>query len=107
MTKQVLRCAQDDKEQILRSAPDDKAMTEFTLFDTAIGTCGIAWTSIGIRAVQLPEGSSATTRARLLHRNAGAVPGSPPNEIQATVDSIMALLSGEAIDLTAVPLDDA
>jgi methylated-DNA-[protein]-cysteine S-methyltransferase len=82
-------------------------MTEFTLFDTAIGTCGIAWTSVGIRAVQLPEGSSATTRARLLHRNSGAIAGTPPRDVQATIDSIMSLLAGDAIDLTSVPLDDA
>ena len=29
--------------------------TQFALFDTAIGTCGIAWSEEGIVALQLPE----------------------------------------------------
>jgi methylated-DNA-[protein]-cysteine S-methyltransferase len=82
------------------------SMTAFTLFDTAIGTCGIAWTDSGIRAVQLPEGSAATTRARLLHRNAGAELAEPPADVHAVIKAIEALLQGEAIDLTTVPLDD-
>jgi methylated-DNA-[protein]-cysteine S-methyltransferase len=82
-------------------------MTQFTLFDTAIGTCGIAWTGVGICGVQLPEGSAATTRARLLHRNSGALPADAPAEVQSVISSIEALMNGEAIDLTGAPLDDS
>jgi methylated-DNA-[protein]-cysteine S-methyltransferase len=82
-------------------------MTSFALFDTPIGTCGIAWTNVGVRGVQLPEGSVATTRARLLHRNSAAQPASPPAPVQAVIESIDALLHGEPIDLTGVPLDDS
>ncbi len=82
-------------------------MTNFTLFDTTIGTCGIAWSGAGVTGVQLPEGSLATTRARLLHRNAGAEPTSAPSSVQSIIDSIIALFNGKAIDLTAVQLDDA
>ncbi len=35
----------------------------FTLFDTTIGRCGIAWGPKGINAVQLPMGSEDKTRA--------------------------------------------
>jgi methylated-DNA-[protein]-cysteine S-methyltransferase len=81
-------------------------MTHFALFDTAIGTCGIAWTNAGIRGVQLPEGSAATTRARLLHRNSGAQPASPSSTVQGIIDSIVSLFQGQPVDLSTVPLDD-
>ena len=35
------------------------------VFDTAIGTCGIAWGPHGITGVQFPERSAESTRARL------------------------------------------
>ena len=35
----------------------------FTLFDTPIGLCGIAWGPRGINGVQLPMGSEDKTRA--------------------------------------------
>ena len=40
----------------------------FTLFDTAIGQCGIAWGECGVVGVQLPEAGEPETRARMLHR---------------------------------------
>ena len=36
----------------------------FTLFDTAIGICGIEWGPRGINGLQLPMGSDEKTRAR-------------------------------------------
>src|SRR5258707_15791497 len=43
----------------------------YTLFDTAIGRCAIAWTAHGVAGLQLPEASDAATRARLRRRHAG------------------------------------
>ena len=42
-------------------------MTEqaFTLFDTAIGACGVAWNECGLIGVQLPEADAAAGRARM------------------------------------------
>jgi methylated-DNA-[protein]-cysteine S-methyltransferase len=82
-------------------------MTEpgFTLFDTAIGRCGIAWGERGVLAVQLPERSELATRTRLLRRCADAGETSPPPEIARTIDAIVALLRGEPSDLTGVALD--
>ncbi|HKB81928.1 MAG TPA: hypothetical protein VKD04_01855, partial [Burkholderiales bacterium] len=37
----------------------------FTLFETSIGRCAIAWSGQGIVAVQLPESRETDTRARL------------------------------------------
>ena len=77
----------------------------FTLFDTVIGPCGIAWDENGIRAVQLPERSTPATRARLQRRCPGAAEADPPPAAQRAIEGIVALLRGEARELTDVPLE--
>ena len=77
----------------------------FTLFDTSIGRCGIAWSERGIVAVQLPESRETETRARLLLRHPDAVEAVPPADIQRALDNIVALLAGEAADLSGAALD--
>ena len=76
-----------------------------TLFDTAIGRGGIAWSERGIAALQLPEASDEATRARLLRRFPDLAEGAPPAEVQQVIESIQSLLRGEAIDLSSVALD--
>lgn len=78
----------------------------FALFDTAIGVCGIVWSARGVRAVQVPEGNGAGTRARLLRRYPHAVEASPPPVIQQAVHGVVALLAGEQRDLRDVIIDD-
>jgi methylated-DNA-[protein]-cysteine S-methyltransferase len=77
----------------------------FTLFDTAIGRCGIAWGRRGIVGVQLPEVRECETRARLRERFPDAREAPPPREVQRALDGIVALLRGEPSDLSAIPLD--
>jgi methylated-DNA-[protein]-cysteine S-methyltransferase len=77
----------------------------FAIFDTAIGACGIVWTDRGICSVQLPEGSEAATRVRVLRRHAGAVEGVPPTDVQSAIDGIVALLAGERADLNEIKID--
>ena len=74
-------------------------------FDTAIGLCGIAWSTRGIVGVQLPERSEAATRERLLRRFPAVGEAVPSRAVRQTIDAITALLSGEATDLTAAALD--
>jgi methylated-DNA-[protein]-cysteine S-methyltransferase len=81
------------------------AFTTFAFFETAIGTCGIAWTERGVVGVQLPELDAATTRARLRRRFPNAGEEEPTLEVAATIDRIKALLRGERADLTGVALD--
>jgi len=78
----------------------------FAIFDTAIGACGIVWTRRGVCGVQLPEGSEAATRARVLRRHAGAVEAAPPPDVRKAIDGIVALLAGEHADLSAIVIDD-
>ena len=44
----------------------------FALFETAVGLCGVAWSSSGILGVQLPEGDATRTRALTPALPAGA-----------------------------------
>ena len=80
-------------------------MTAYTLFDTAIGRCGIAWSEDGVAALQLPEKTNSATRLRLLRHCPEAEEASPPRNIQRAIDDIAALLRGEKKTLRAVPLD--
>jgi methylated-DNA-[protein]-cysteine S-methyltransferase len=78
---------------------------EVALFETAIGLCGIAWGAHGIVGVQLPEADADATRARLRRQWAGARERTPPPEIQHAITAMVALLRGEARDLTMIALD--
>ena len=80
-------------------------MTEFALFDTPIGRCGVAWEGDAIEGVQLPEQRVADTRRRLQDRFQCAVEAAPPAAIQDAIDRMVASLRGEADDLADVPLD--
>lgn len=79
------------------------------LFDTAIGTCGIAWGPGGIVAVQLPELDTEATRARLLRCGPGhahcAQPAQLPTAVRSAIEGIQALLAGQPRDLREVALD--
>ncbi|MGH6634693.1 MAG: methylated-DNA--[protein]-cysteine S-methyltransferase [Gammaproteobacteria bacterium] len=77
----------------------------FTLFDTAIGRCGIAWDGRGVAGVQLPEARDSETRARLLQRFPNARGSPAPPDVQRAIDSIVALLHGETSDLSTITLD--
>jgi methylated-DNA-[protein]-cysteine S-methyltransferase len=77
----------------------------FTLFDTAVGRCGIAWGAYGILGVQLPERRDSATRARLMRRYPDAAEIPPPPLVQGAIDDIVALLRGEKRDVSAISLD--
>ena len=79
---------------------------EFTLFDTRIGLCGIAWNDAGIFCTQLPEGDATRSRARVLQRVPDAREAEPPAQVLAVMDRIVALLSGgKGDDFNDVALD--
>ena len=76
-----------------------------TLFETAIGRCGIAWGARGIRAVRLPAPREDLTRSQLLRRAPGTRGLPPPPTVQRTIDGIRALLAGSPRDLSTAKLD--
>jgi methylated-DNA-[protein]-cysteine S-methyltransferase len=77
----------------------------YTLFDTAVGRCGIAWHARGVVGVQLPERNDGATRARLTRRCPDAGEAPPPDDVRHVIDDIIALLRGEKRDLSGVALD--
>lgn len=77
----------------------------FTLFDTTIGRCGIAWGGRGLLGVQLPESHEQETRARMLRRFPGLPEAPPPPDAAHAVDGIVRLLRGEPVDLSRIALD--
>ncbi len=79
--------------------------TGFTLFDTAIGICGVAWRERGLVGVLLPEVSGAPARARLSRRFPDLAEAAPPPRIQDVVGRIVALMQGRPVDLSDAPLD--
>jgi methylated-DNA-[protein]-cysteine S-methyltransferase len=79
----------------------------FTLFDTAIGHCGIAWSERGVCSVRLPEAHSEAMRAQIVKRFPEARESAPPPAVQRAIDRIVTLLRGEATDLTQIELDMA
>jgi methylated-DNA-[protein]-cysteine S-methyltransferase len=78
---------------------------QFTLFDTAIGRCGVVWAHRGIAAVQLPQPDDAQTLVRLRQRYPDIAEAAPPAAVQAAIDGMVTLLAGDATDLTSVALD--
>jgi methylated-DNA-[protein]-cysteine S-methyltransferase len=79
----------------------------YTLFDTAIGTCGIVWNERGLAGVHLPDTNRARTGASVTRRFPEAAPAAPPADVQHAIDGIVALLRGEKRDLREIALDYA
>lgn len=77
----------------------------FSIFDTAIGSCGIVWSARGIAGVQVHNGNEHSTRASLLRRFAGAQEATPSAEVRRALDGVVALLRGEKSDLSNVTID--
>jgi len=77
----------------------------FAVFDTAIGSCAIAWSARGILGVQLPEANEARTRARMQRRFPTAHESTPPPDVSRVIEGIIALMRGDAVDFSEVALD--
>lgn len=75
-----------------------------TLFDTALGRCGIAWHRDGVVAFALPGRDDERTLASLTRRFP-AEAGAPPGSIRAAIDGVRRLIAGEPIDLGFVEVD--
>ena len=67
----------------------------YSLFDTAIGRCAIAWSERGVVGVQLPEASDAETAGRVRRHVPRALEEPPPVEIERAIEALRALVSGD------------
>jgi methylated-DNA-[protein]-cysteine S-methyltransferase len=77
----------------------------YSVFDTAIGRCGIAWGPLGVVGVQLPEAREIETRGRLLRQYPDARDLRPPLDVETAIEGIVASLRGQDADLSEVTLD--
>jgi len=81
------------------------AVAGFACFDTALGTCAIAWGEQGIVGSQLPEADAAATRARMQRRFPALAEGEPPPAVRQAIAGVQALLRGEPANLDVLTLD--
>jgi methylated-DNA-[protein]-cysteine S-methyltransferase len=89
-------------------------MSNYTLFPTAIGECGIAWGDDGVTWIQLPEATPEATEKRVRAKNPG-VKRATATRLPAWVDDAVRAIeehvsstsgSGEPeVDLSSVRLD--
>ncbi|QWG23973.1 methylated-DNA--[protein]-cysteine S-methyltransferase [Bradyrhizobium sediminis] len=77
----------------------------YTIFDTMIGRCGVAWGLAGIVGVQLPEAREIETRRRLYHIYPDAREQRPPPNVEIAIEGIVTLLRGGLADFSDVTLD--
>jgi methylated-DNA-[protein]-cysteine S-methyltransferase len=80
-------------------------MTQFALFETAIGACAVAWGPHGIVGFQLPEPRPDATRARFRKRFPDAEEAPLPAAFLPVVERIRGLMTGAKDDLADVALD--
>jgi methylated-DNA-[protein]-cysteine S-methyltransferase len=78
---------------------------KFTLFDTAIGRCGIGWHDDAIVCTQLPETTDAKACAHFQRRLPGAAQAAPVRVIDAAIARIATVFEGAKDDLADLPLE--
>ena len=76
-----------------------------SLFETAIGTCGVAWSTRGIVGLQLPESNDAATEKRLSAKAQGSVPGVLPEAVEKAIADVRHYLAGNQVDFAPLTLD--
>lgn len=79
--------------------------TQYCIFETPAGFCGMAWTGRGISRFQLPATTADGAERLLLRRTAGATPSGPTPEVRETIDAVRRYFAGEKIDFAGVTLD--
>jgi len=77
----------------------------YTIFDTALGRCGVVWSDAGITGVQLPEAREIETRRRLFRQFPEAREQRPCSNVELAIEGIVAMLRGQAVDFSDVALD--
>lgn len=81
------------------------ATVHHTVFPTAIGACGVAWSPRGLVAVSLPEQDEAATEKRIAAKSGSAGPATPPLAVAHAILQIQHYCAGERVDFSAAPVD--
>ena len=77
---------------------------QYCLFETAIGTCGLAWSARGVVRLQLPDADPAATEQRLARRATKALPPVPP-AVEEAIEQVQSYASGRREDFASIVLD--
>ena len=77
----------------------------FAIFETSIGSCGIAWSARGINGVQLPMGSEDKTRSRIVQRYGDIAYGRVRTAVAEIDDSAKALPRKDQVLPAKVTMD--
>jgi len=77
----------------------------YSVFDTALGRCGIAWGASGVVGVQLAGMREIETRGQLLRRFPDARETRPSLDIELAIDAIATMLRGQVCEPPDIELD--
>jgi methylated-DNA-[protein]-cysteine S-methyltransferase len=77
----------------------------YSVFETAAGFCGIAWSDAGITRFMLPSSTAQATEHNLRRRLPGAQSGTPPAHVIAAIEAAKRYFAGEKMDFSGLQLD--
>jgi methylated-DNA-[protein]-cysteine S-methyltransferase len=77
----------------------------YHLFDTSLGTVGVAWSARGLTRLQLPESTPGATERRLRGRSSDMSAGEPPPRIRQAIAAVESYLAGKRVDFSPLVLD--
>jgi methylated-DNA-[protein]-cysteine S-methyltransferase len=81
------------------------AQHRYSIFETANGFCGIAWTDTGIARVQLPARTAETAERHMLRRTPAAEPGVPTAAMTDAIAAVKRYFDGHETDFSRLRLD--
>ena len=77
----------------------------YSMFETALGPMGIAWSEHGVTRLQLPEADRDATERRLRRKLAAIRPQTPPPAIAEVMGKIQHYTLGASVDFATVVID--
>lgn len=77
----------------------------YSVFETALGFAGLAWSNAGIARFQLPSASAEATTRNLLRRTPDAKVAEPPAHIAEAIAAAIRYFAGEKVDFSHLALD--
>lgn len=80
-------------------------MSQFTLFDTAIGRCAILWRDERLAGVLLPAADDDAMRRAINRRNGNAKESPPTDLVRGVIEKIRRLCAGQPVAFDGAPLD--
>jgi methylated-DNA-[protein]-cysteine S-methyltransferase len=78
---------------------------QYTVFNTAIGPCGVAWNAHGLTRLLFAQSSEQATEQRLRNHSGGDRSDDPPPPIATLIVDIQRYFRGEEVDFSGVAVD--